>query len=351
MSALASAFSAEWLLEQEYPPLRYVVDGIVPEGFTILAAAPKVGKSWLVLGLGVAVAEGRDALGAVPTDRPRPVLYAALEDGQRRLQARLHALGVTAASSRLQFLTEAPNEGGILAALHEFAQLHFDEAPVMIVDTLGKVAPPANEGETSYDRDYRVGGALKRVADSVPGASVIAVHHSRKANAEDFLDAVSGTQGLAGSADTVLVLKRERLTQRATLSVTSRDAQEGEYALTIEGVGTWTIDGFDLARAAGTARERKLTAGVGDRMAEVIAEVGLHPDGIRPKDLAVLLPAVTNVSEYLSRAADAGRLARVKRGLYAPVSSVTSVMDGFPVSNTPHTHNRGDTRVPERVRP
>jgi adenine/guanine phosphoribosyltransferase-like PRPP-binding protein len=49
----------------------------------------------------------------------------------------------------------------------------------------------------------------KALADaySVP---FIIVHHTRKLAATDFLDEVSGSQGLAGSADAVLVLKRLR---------------------------------------------------------------------------------------------------------------------------------------------
>jgi hypothetical protein len=38
-----------WLDEQTFPPLRYAVPGLIPEGFTLLIGPPKAGKSWLVL--------------------------------------------------------------------------------------------------------------------------------------------------------------------------------------------------------------------------------------------------------------------------------------------------------------
>mgnify|MGYP003779546527 CR=1 FL=1 len=84
---LRNMVSARWLMAQDFPPLEYVVPGLIPEGLTLLAAAPKIGKSWLVLGLGIACASGGYAFGQLPVDR-RPVLYLALEDGQRRLRRR-----------------------------------------------------------------------------------------------------------------------------------------------------------------------------------------------------------------------------------------------------------------------
>jgi hypothetical protein len=48
--------SAHELRRREFPALRYVVPGYIAEGCTILAGRPKLGKSWLVLDMGLAVA-------------------------------------------------------------------------------------------------------------------------------------------------------------------------------------------------------------------------------------------------------------------------------------------------------
>ena len=50
--------------------------------------APKKGKSWLLLGLGIAIAAGGQALGKIPVEGG-DVLLLCLEDNQRRLQERL----------------------------------------------------------------------------------------------------------------------------------------------------------------------------------------------------------------------------------------------------------------------
>ena len=50
----------------------------------MLAGGPKVGKSWMALDIGLAVASGEPALGAVEVSAG-PVLYLALEDGSSAL--------------------------------------------------------------------------------------------------------------------------------------------------------------------------------------------------------------------------------------------------------------------------
>ena len=76
-------------LELDLPPLRMIVPDLLPEGTTVLAAPPKVGKSCLVYQLAVEVAIGGDLFGR--RCAPGSVLYLALEDGKRRGQDRLRA--------------------------------------------------------------------------------------------------------------------------------------------------------------------------------------------------------------------------------------------------------------------
>ncbi|WP_169077821.1 AAA family ATPase [Microcella alkalica] len=301
-------FGAKWLMAQEFPPLQYVVPGIIPEGMSLLVAAPKIGKSWMVLGLGLALSQGGDAFGVLPVGKPRPVLYLALEDGPRRLQSRLRFMGVTTVDDRLQFQTAIEN-GQVVSTISSFIDAFDGQDPVVILDTLGKVMPPAGNGN-QYGHDYAVLSALKSTCDAVPGSSLLIVHHTRKNDAGDFLDAVSGTQGIAGAADSVLVLRRERHEKRATLQVTSRDAVEGEYALTMSDAGVWTLDGDSLEQAKTNARIVKANKSVGEPMLELIETVSRYPDGIRSEDLRHLLPDQKNLNEYLRRAVEAGRVAR-----------------------------------------
>jgi len=322
---LAGIRNGKWLDQQDFPPLAYAVPGMIPEGSVLLVGPPKIGKSWLVQDITLAAAAGGKSLGL---DIPkRPVLYLALEDGDRRLQDRCRKLlGGDPIPAEFEYLTRA-EPGRILDTVVEWLDLQ--SAPALVVlDTLGKVMPPALQGESAYLRDYRVGNALKRIADERPGMTLLVNHHDRKANAEDFIDSVSGTHGLAGAADTVVVLTRARHEEEGLLKVTGRDVPEGEYAVRFVDGSAWVLDGKDLGEAARRARDARVTAGLGDRSVEVVELVGEHPDGITPTQVADELGMDRgDAGTYLRRALAANRIRRPSRGLYTPVFSVSSVAD------------------------
>jgi AAA domain/Transcriptional regulator, AbiEi antitoxin len=319
-----------WLDAQVFPPLTYAVPGLVPEGSVLLVGAPKIGKSWLVLSVALAAASGGRALGIeVPK---RPVLYLALEDGDRRLQDRCRRLlADDPIPPELEYQTRV-EPGRVADTIATW--VHWRNEPLVILDTLGKVMPPALMGESSYQRDYRVGTALKRIVDEHQGMTLIVNHHDRKANADDFVDAVSGTHGLAGAADTIIVLARDRQEVAGMVKVTGRDVAEGEYAVTFKDGAVWELHGHDLEAAREKAQAMRATAGVSDRMLDVVLYAYEHPEGVRRGDVAEALGLdPRQASVYLSRAVAAGRLRRADRGLYTPVISVALLAPDAPTDN------------------
>lgn len=341
---LDGAFSARHLMRRCFPPVEYVVPGVIPEGLTLLTAAPKIGKSWMVLLIALMVATGGEIFDSVPVQK-RPVLYLALEDGPRRLQDRLRTLGASEdGEPGLVFLTalqvSAPE------AIRAFLDRHAGERPLIILDTLGKVRG-VYTGNDAYQKDYGQMSALKELVDAHPGSSLIVVHHTKKAETVDFLDSVSGTQGLAGAADSILVIRRERHTGEAVLHVTSRDAAEGEYAMTFTD-GVWSLDGPSLVDAAAAVERRKATSGLGDDMTRIVEELGKHPEGVRAGDLAQDLGMEPDTTgRYLRRAVDADRAVKLNRGLYGPVRSVRSVRFESLHLEEPDTSDRTDTLTPD----
>lgn len=236
-----SGITASALFAKGFVPIRYVVKGYIAEGATLLAGAPKIGKSWMALNIAVAIASGRPVFGAIPCTAG-DVLYLALEDNQRRLKSRLLTMGV-AAPERLTFMTEWPALDA--DCIEEMEAWIADSAnpALIVVDVLTKIRPATRDNAPLYEGDYRALGGLQRLAGA-HGIAVLILHHTRKMEAEDPFDSVSGTRGLTGAADTVLVLKRDMGGGRTVLYGRGRDVQEIETAFEFrQANGTWAIVG------------------------------------------------------------------------------------------------------------
>lgn len=308
---------ADELLDMEFEPLQFVVEGVIATGLTLLVAAPKIGKSWMALDLAYQVARGGKAFGAIPV-QSRPVLYFALEDGQRRLNARMHKLDCRKTAG-LYFITKTSD---IDADIDDFMQVHAKNHPLVIVDTLQKYreTKPASRSDSAYERDYAiVGGLQRRVLDAE--GSLLILHHDRKAGSGDFVESVSGTNGIAGSADTIITINRPRVAADAVLSVTSRDAMEGEYAVRFDD-GRWVLEGSDLEQAAQAVVQARAHARNGDRANDILDCVIRHPQGVRPYEVSEALGDISpkDASNYLRRLTERGLIANTARGVYAPVA-------------------------------
>ena len=235
------------LMAMDFPELRWAIDGILPEGAAVLAAAPKIGKSWMADGWAIAIAEGSRAMGLGRVD-PGQVLLLPLEDSPRRMQSRLRTLlrGRSLPKDRLDIAFDWPRFGeGFEDQVEAWVSTHPD-ARLIVVDTLAKVRPQQRTNRQLYEVDYEDLSVLASIVRAKPGLALVAVHHDRKAEAEDFLDSVSGSHGITGAADTVLVLRRSRGSADAVLHVTGRDVEEEDYALRFM-AGAWELTGDPIA--------------------------------------------------------------------------------------------------------
>lgn len=214
------------LLACEFAPIRWLIPGLLPEGLMLLAARPKVGKSWLALDVAIACATGGQVLGR-PVERG-DALYLGLEDSDRRMHSRLSKLGASGAGlGGLFYATEWPRGAEGAAAIREWIDAH-PNARLVVVDVFVKLRAAAEGRETAYGVDYADVSMLKPPA----GVTVLLVHHTRKALSDDPIDDISGTLGIGGAADGALVLKRARGEDEAELHVVGRDLEEeGAFAV------------------------------------------------------------------------------------------------------------------------
>lgn len=304
-----------------YDDLIEHVPGLITEGFGLIAGKPKIGKSWLTLDIALACSEGGFVLGSIPVEQ-RPVFLLALEDGPRRLKARMTQLGRTP-TENLHIATQV-QPLVIPGVIVEFLTEHPNG--LVILDTFAVARREPARGENPYLADYKAGRDFKAITDAFPGSSLLAVHHTRKQGADDWMDTISGSQGVNGSADFTLALTRDRQSPSGTLSVTGRDIAEGEYAVSVTDC-RWSLEGEDLAAAANAARQRaadaheKKTSRLADRSLSALAYVQSRKE-TTPKDLAAYLDVSPVIAgNTLGRLADKGLILKSGRGAYVPINT------------------------------
>ena len=302
----------------------WVVDGIIPEGLTILAAPPKAGKSWFVLDIALAAASGGVALSGIDMGAPRPVLHLSLEDSFRRLRDRARQIMGDAPLPREWYTIVDVDPGITVNLIRGFLSDHQGQKPLIIVDVFAKaVASNPDRSEGGYRADYSLMRPWKELCDDHPGAGIILVHHTRKMQADDYLEMVSGSNGIAGACDTVLVLNRERQSDSGTLNVTGRDVGECAYMMSSEG-GRWCLEGNNLRDAQDAAFKAKMRAGVSGYGEKIIDALASAEGPLTPSDIAGLTGLERRaVSTNLGRLKDKGRVVLLDRGLYQAVGATS----------------------------
>lgn len=210
--------SAAQLATLDLPDPIWTADGILAAGATLLCGRSKIGKSWLSLGMALAVATGGPALGGYTCTHQGDVLYLALEDTWQRLRDRIGQIMAdgTPWPLTLDLWREWPTlDEGCAESIDRWAQQH-PKARLVIVDTLAKVRGSGGGGASGglgegniYQTDYHDVARLKRIADR-RGLTVLIVHHLRKAaSTDDPFEEISGTTGIIGAADDALILKAD----------------------------------------------------------------------------------------------------------------------------------------------
>lgn len=302
------------LMREEFPPVKWAVPGLLAEGVNLLAGAPKLGKSWLTLGLGAAIANGDLALNSIEVERG-PVLYCALEDTGRRLQRRrrqqISAGGRPAPLLTLETACPTMTSGGE-AVLVDWLEEN-PSARLVIIDTFEKMRGAVAPGSSAYSGDYAAGARFKEIADHY-GVPFLLIHHVRKQGAEDWQNLVSGTAGLTGAMDATLVLERGRGQADGVLHVTGRDVEETDYAMTFDAhAGAWT-------KLDGPASDHL----VADTRAAILHLLREHGP-LAPKLVAESLDLNPNtVRQTCKRMADAGQLHKTPGGEYSAPSRADS---------------------------
>lgn len=208
------------LYEQVFTERPPVIEGLLYPGTYLFAGAPKLGKSFLMMEFAYHVANGKNLWGC--SVKQGTVLYLALEDDERRLQDRLYRMFGMECTENLHLATRSfALYEGLIGQLHQFYLGHPDTS-LMIIDTLQKIKNSA-EDKYSYANDYELIAHLKEFTD-LTGICLLLVHHTRKQQADDRFEMISGTNGLLGAADGAFILHKDsRVSAEAILDISGRD--------------------------------------------------------------------------------------------------------------------------------
>jgi len=269
------------LLNMEMEPEVFIVDKILPPGVTLLCGTQKIGKSWLALKLCLCVAAGIDFWGYKTLHCK--ALYCCLEDPYKRIRKRY--LSLLEEAEELQGFSSTdwvhferdmpPLNEGLVDRLEEYVKEN-PECKLIIIDTLLMIMPPMNDAP--YVSDYKNIVAFKNFVERHEIAIVI-IHHTRKLKAKDPFQEIVGTGGLAGAADTMMLLSREgRNSGKGKLVYTGRDLEDQEISLEFH-KGDWRlaietdVENDEMEYEDWDSEENENTEGGSGEFAQMIIDV------------------------------------------------------------------------------
>lgn len=217
------------IMNKDYPPIWQPVDGFLTEGFNVLVGDSKVGKSWLALYLAYCLASGSPFLGR-KTD-PCTVFYLGLEDNEARFKSRFEKMGFSEQLKKdgfnnLFFTTVAPKMGAGLENELEATINSAGKKCFVILDVLQKVKGKKSRTQDAYEGDYEIYAPFKDIPKRTANpCAILGIHHTNKSGGgDDPFTAINGSNGLMGTADTIIMMRAESRTDRiAKITGVSRD--------------------------------------------------------------------------------------------------------------------------------
>lgn len=296
------------LQKQQYREITWVVNNVLPTGNIMLAARPKMRKTWLALQLGICIASGRPWMGHEVVQGE--VLALLLEDNERRLQSRIRTLqtwdmfppdlsgfrywtgGVSVDAQGRQQVTNPEEEADLLQhfprgpagvdALEQYLE-QYPKTSTIIIDTYAHFRDNTGNNKDVYQRDYDAMLPITKLA-ARKNVLIIPVHHEKKGLANstsgDFMEDVNGSSGITGGVDGVMAIKGRRGVQEENesrkLYISGRDIPY-DYEIDMA---------FDAATGGWKPAKKQ------DVRTAVLEVLMRHPF-INQKELASLLPNVS----------------------------------------------------------
>lgn len=222
------AVTAAELSTMDIAPIEWLVQKILPVGLSMIGAPSKYYKSYMALGLCVAICTGGRFLGF--DCEKHGCLYLDLESTKRRPKNRLEQILKDDKQPGNLYLITGEDDPGCIGAGFE-AQIEYQiqthpDIKLIVVDVFQMIRQAARRNQSGYDRDYDDFKVLKKIADS-HSIGLMLIHHTRKMkDPTDVFNELSGSVGVMGALDCAWVItKDDRHSMEGTLHITGRDME------------------------------------------------------------------------------------------------------------------------------
>lgn len=305
------------LLLENLPPLRFLVNRFLTDsGCVILAGKPKIGKGWIVLELGISIAEGSQ-FWAEDCEQGEVLMYM-LEDNKRRVKERLNILrpqGFSARSSiRFRYSIDGPffvNADGTGSLLDDIRKhlVDFPSIRFVVVDVLQRIRGLQDKSDNAYQIDYKVVGAIQKLATEL-NILIMVVHHVKKGRVDDAIDSINGSFGVIGAADGGIIIGKDG--DVVKIESRMRDIADFEFELIKEGSSP-------MWKPAQTVQEL-FAPNEGTKTQSVLLALHAAACCLTAGDIAIRTKVnEKNVATYLHRLLKANQVTRPSRGWYMAI--------------------------------
>lgn len=232
--AFISAMSASDLYDLDIPPIEWRVSEILPVGVVaMLSAKPKFFKSYLALGMCIAICQGEKYLGY--QTKKCDCLYFDLESSKRRPKARIDQIMNGKRPPRGLYIVTLEQEvaklrDGFEEQLIQQLQVH-PNIGVVVIDVFNKIRKQKRASDDGYDRDYQDLSVLTKLAADYNVTILLISHHTKGQHTDAFDDTV-GSAGIMGALDVAWSIKKDkRSDEDAVLHITGRDLESQELTI------------------------------------------------------------------------------------------------------------------------
>lgn len=216
--------TAAALMEKDLPePTAYVGVGeeipLLVEGTCILSAKPKLGKSWFVLAMCLAVSRGEDFLGY--KTRKCSTLYLDLETSEQLQQKRIKkALNGRQVPDNFYLETETDNlDSGFCEQIESYIQQD-PNIGIVVIDVFQIIRSAAkNTKENEYEHAYRDITPLNDLARKYHLSIILVCHDRKMVDLDDPFANILGSTGLQGAVSQMMVMFRPKKDLPIHLSV------------------------------------------------------------------------------------------------------------------------------------